>query len=177
MTKSDSNIIKEIRHNLQIGRATLEYGVDINDAVINGIWRYFSDVEIFVPLPVMPLEGKERMALAAIILQDMDETMLKIEKKFEKASSEKELDKISNGPLGERVDSLWKELAGCYAELINQEIPKLPEHVKEAVAESMVEELAARFETSPEDMIQQIRQDSTLRMLFRRTGLNPDEIV
>ncbi len=176
MAKQQSEIIREIRQNIQNGRAAIAYGLDLNDVLVNGIWRYFSDVEIYVPLQVMPMTADERKSLAGSILEEMDTTMSDIEKLFDSAASEEELDKISSGPLGRKVDNLWKELAGCYAEIINDEIPQLPESMKEAIAESMVEELAARYDTSREDIVRQIRKDSSLRMLFRRTGINPDEI-
>lgn len=177
MAKSDIKLIDSIRQDINNARAVIAFGLDLNDTIINGIWRFFSDVEINVPLSVMPLEKNERIDLARGILDEMDETMLLIREAYEASRSDEEIDQIHRGPLAKKVDSLWKELAGCYAEIVNEEIPVLPEHLKKVVAESMVEELAARFDVSESDMLERIRQDSSLRMLFRRTGINPDDLT
>lgn len=176
MAKSDTKLIDDIRQDINNARAVIAFGLDLNDTIINGIWRYFSDVEINVPLSVMPLEKNERIELARGILDEMDEIMLQIRGLYESASSEEEIAKIHRGPLADKVDRLWKELAGCYAEIVNEEIPVLPEHLRKVVAESMVQELADRFDISESDMLEKIRHDSSLRMMFRRTGINPDEL-
>lgn len=177
MAESQTNIIDAIRQDIVNARTIVDSGLDLNDTIINGIWRHFSDVEIYVPLASMDLRPEERVNLAQGILQEMDEAMGKIREGYAKAASEEELESIHKGPLGQKVDSLFKELAGCYAEIINQEIPQLPENMKQVVAESLVAELAQRFDTTEDEIVNQVRHDSSLRMLFRRTGLNPDDLL
>jgi len=177
LAKSKTDIIDMIRVDIQNSRAALNYGLELNDTLINGVWRHFTDVEILVPLATMELHPDERKTLASNILEEMDNTMAEIRGEYAKAETSEEIDRIHNGPLGQKVDSLWKELAGCYAEIINEEIPQLPDHVKKIVAESLVAELANRFDTTEEEIVDRIQHDSALRMMFRRTGIDPDEVV
>lgn len=177
MSEKQTKVIDEIRQDLNNARAALAFGLDLNDNLINGIWRFFTDVEINVPLAIMPLEKKERTDLARGILDEMDEIMAKIKDAYAQANDDAAIEKIHRGPLGLKVDSLWKELAGCYAEIVNNEIPQLPDHVKDAVAQSIVEELARNFDATEDEIMQRIRTDSSIRMLFRRTGINPDDII
>lgn len=177
MADSETKVIDFIKQDIAIARAVIENGLDLNDTIINGVWRHFTDVEIFVPLASMDLRPEERINLAKGILEEMDEVLTQIRDGYKKAETEEDLKAIHRGPLGTKVDNLWKEFAGCYAELINAEIPQLPEHMKKVVAESLVSELAHRFDTTEDDIIERIQRDSTLRMMFRRTGINPDEIA
>jgi hypothetical protein len=176
LAEAETKVIDTIRQDVQNARAVIENGLDLNDTMINGIWRHFADVEILVPLASMELRSEEKLSLASGILQEMDEVLAKIREGYAKATTDEELTAIHKGALGMKVDSLWKELAGCYAELINDEIPDLPENMKKAVAESLVSELAHRFDTTEDEIVDRIKHDSTLRMMFRRTGINPDEI-
>jgi hypothetical protein len=170
------NSITPIRSDLAVLRAVLDAGVGVTDSVINGAWRWFQDVELPLPLPVMTLSVQEQRHLAKTVLSEMDALFASLEKQCE-GKSLKQQAAIAQTGEAERVNALWRELAGCYAELINDEVPQLPESARVRIQEAMIGELAERFEIGEDEARLKVRTDTTLRMMLRMSGLNPDEII
>ena len=48
-------------------------GLDLTRAVFRGVWGWFPDVELVVPLNTVVLDGEERRTLTAAILSEMDD--------------------------------------------------------------------------------------------------------
>jgi hypothetical protein len=172
---SAPNSITPIRADLAVLGAVLDADVEVTDQVINGVWRWFQDIEIAVPLPVMDLTSDERRTLATTILIEMDDLFAGLEDLCEGKSAKSQA-AVAKTPEADRVNNLWKELAGCYAELVNDEIPELPESLRASIIESMLEDLADRFGITEDAVRTRVRTDSSLRMMLRMNGLNPDDL-
>lgn len=162
-----------IRRDIQAFKAVVDANVSVTDAIVNSLWRWFGDVEIPVPLPVMPLSDEERIQITKDILGEMDESFARLEKIESHGAKSDDLRRHEDG---QQVDRLWRELAGVYAELVNEEVPSLPEEIKQQIQERIVSDLSEQFGVSEDEVLQQIRTDSSLRMRLRMAGISPDQI-
>lgn len=168
------NTITHIRKDIRTLKAVVAADVEVTDVVLDGVWRWFSDVELAVPLQVMELSDSERSLLATEIIAEMDACFSRLEKMASKPNVD--LDMLAHTSDGRQVDLLWKELAGVYADLINDEVPELPEELKQEIHERIVEELSEQFGVTEDEIRHKIRTDSSLRMRLRMSGLSPDQI-
>lgn len=175
MAGSD-NIITVIRKDVKIALLVAEAGITLTSPILKSLWHWFQDVEIAVPLPIMPITEEEQISLSRDILREMDAHFAVLEANAEEA--------ITNGttfdgpasPEGKKVDALWKELAGCYSSLINEEVPIIPPQMQEMVASMIVEELTRKYDISEDEARHRLRTESNLRMMLRMSGVNPDNI-
>lgn len=174
---SDSkNTISEIRNDVAALALVQASGLTVTDAVFMGVWRWFRDVELVVPLPVLVTEPEERQSLAALITAEMDDVMSRLEPLFGVAETDEEKDVLAQSADGQALDNLFRELAGVYAELVNDEVPVLPAMLKEALQEGLIENLADRLDADEYEIRARLKTDSRLRMMVRMSGLDPDAI-
>lgn len=173
---STENIITVIRKDIKVAKAVANADLELTPAIVNSIWKWFQDVEILVPLDIMPISEEERISLTKDILVEMDEHFVILEQKVAEAIALGQEFDGPNSPEGKKVDALWKELAGCYASYINDEVPDLPEGIQRLVAETIVKEVADKYGISEDDAISKILNDSKLRMMLRMSGIDPDSL-
>ena len=173
---STENIITVIRKDIKVAKAVANADLELTPAIINSVWKWFQDVEILVPLDIMPISETERVSLTKDILNEMDEHFIILEQKVAEALAAGQDFDGPNSPEGKKVDALWKELAGCYASYINDEVPDLPVGIQRLVAESIVKEVADKYDLSEEDAISKILSDSKLRMMLRMSGIDPESL-
>lgn len=170
------NYITYIRNDLAVFRAVLDAEVKPTAMVIESVWRWFRDIELIVPLGNMDLSDLERSDLASQIVEEMDTIFSKIETEVEGLSPE-ELYELRSSPSAEQVNSLWRELAGCYSEMINAAIPVIPLELKEVMESQMVASLAQQFQTDEDQVRFQVKTDGATRMMIRFAGLDPDRVL
>lgn len=174
---SDSkNTIAEIRNDVAVLAAVQTAGLTVTDAVFSGVWRWFRDVELMVPLPVLITDPEERASLALEITGEMDQVMGRLEPLWAVAETDDERDTLASSPDGQALDNLFRELAGVFAELVNEEVPVLPAMLKETLQEGLLESLADRFDLDEDEVRDRLKTDSRLRMMIRMSGLDPDAI-
>ena len=169
------NVMTIIRKDIAVFRTVVSAQVEVTDTVLTGIWRWFGDVEINVPLPVMDLTEHKRRYLAANVLAELDDVFAQLEVIAENQADDDDTD-LSQTPLGQQADALWKELAGCYASLVNEEIPALSSEDQEEIGRQMVSSIARGMGVDEDDAFKIIRKDSKLRMMLRMAGVNPDTL-
>lgn len=169
------NMISKIRKDLAVLRLVIENDLPVTDSTIKGLWQWFPDVELVLPLPIMPLTDEQRKEVSINILNDMDEAFAHIEKNFSELveADEKGIETKEET----LVNNLWRELAGCYAETINAEVPQLPEEIKETLGRGMYETLVNGFGGDEDMLSYKLQNDSTLRMMIRMAGLDPDLLI
>jgi hypothetical protein len=170
------NTISQIRADLAITSVVVNSGLPLNEYVLKGLWRWFQDVELLVPLPVMDLADAERQSLGSQILVEMDQIFASLEIQFEKATSEKEREALAVGPDGIAVNNLWREFAGVYATLINDEVTVLPDKFRKQMQANMIDQLSERYDQDPDVIRYRLKNDTQLRMMLRMAGLDPDQI-
>lgn len=168
--------IPEIRSDIRALRAIVNAGVDVPDWAINAIWRWFFDQELKVPLPIMPLSEAERRDLAEEILSEMDERFVALEKQAESMTSEDAAD-LNQTDDGQKVNDLWRELAGCYAHAINSSVTVLTDEEEEIAYSNIISVLIASSGISEEELYQRIKHDGSTRMMLRRSGIDPDRLL
>lgn len=173
---SGPNFVTPIRQDVAVLQAVLEVGVPVTDMVIRGVWRWFQDVELRVPLPVMALGEEERSTLALSITREMDEVFARIEKVGEGLPPEQQ-HTLTEGPDAEAVNSLWRELAGCFADLVNRDVVEIPDEYREQAHEQAFESLCAQTGWSEDSLREHLRGDSQFRMMLRMAGFDPDRII
>jgi len=173
---SNLNFVTPIRQDIAVMRAVMTQGAPVTDMVIRGVWRWFQDVELRVPLASMTFGEEERAALSLTIVEEMDEVFARIEEACEGLPPEEQAE-FTEGPDAEAVNSLWRELAGCYADLINREVSEIPEEHRDAAHAQAFESLCEQTGWSEDILRQNLRENSHFRMMLRMAGLDPDRIV
>jgi hypothetical protein len=174
---SDSNnTIAEIRNDVAALAAVQTAGLNVSDAVFSGVWRWFRDVELVVPLPVLVTDDEERASLALEITGEMDQVMARLEPLWAVAETDDERDTLASSADGVALDNLFRELAGVFANLVNEEVPVLPAMLKESLQENLLESLSDRFDLDEDEVRSRLKNDSRLRMIVRMSGLDPDAI-
>lgn len=148
-------------------------GLDLTRAVFRGVWGWFPDVELVVPLNTVVLDGEERRTLTAAILSEMDDVFAGLQAE---ADAGGDVDELAAGPGGQRVNGLFRELAGCWPELVNSEVEVLPDAVRVQVQAEFVANAAEQMGVPEEEVRFQLRTNTTLRMSLRMNGLDPDAI-
>lgn len=173
---SAENIITVIRKDVKIALLASEAGLTLTPSLVKSLWHWFQDVEIAVPLPIMPITEQEQISLSTDILREMDGLFAILEEKAEVALKSGEVLDGPSSPEGKKVDALWKELAGCYASIVNEEVPVLPLQMQEMVGSMIVEEISRKYNISEDEARDKLRSESHLRMMLRIAGVNPDNI-
>lgn len=170
------NLISEIRADIHVFRAVVEANVPPTDIVLNGIWRWYLDVELYLPLPVMELTEGERRRYAVDILNEMDTIFAtEMEPVYMSLDVDGKND-LFRSSAADRVNALWKELAGVYAYLVNQGVVVLDEETRAEAEAHAVELLCASSGMDEDEIRDRIRHDSQMRLMLRRSGLDPDRI-
>lgn len=173
---STPNTITPILNDVRTMRAVIDAGVPVNDMVLRGVWRSFFDVELNLPLPVMPLSKSERNNLAKDIIHEMEARFGELEELAEGLDEEAQF-ALGSTDEAKRINSLWRELAGVYAEQVNEQVPVIPAALKEIITARLISDMAEKFGVDEDDIRKKIRTESTLRMMLRMQGINPDELT
>lgn len=173
---SPENSITPILRDIRVMRAVVDAGVPVSDMVIRGVWRSFFDIELNLPLPVMALTGPERQRLAREIIHEMEALFTELEELAEGLDDEAQF-ALSGIEEAKRINSLWRELAGVYADQVNDQVPVIPPALKEMITARIVADMADKFGVDEDDLRAKIRTESTLRMMLRMQGINPDELT
>lgn len=168
--------ISEIRTDLQAFRAIVESGVEVPGWALNAIWRWFFDQELRLPLPVMPLSSDERLALALDIITEMNARFDALDKAASEMTPEDQQN-LNETEDGMKANALWRELAGCYAHLINESVVVLSEEEAEMAYSHIIPTLMATAGISEEELYDRIRNDGSTRMMLRRSGIDPDKLL
>ena len=170
------NIITTIRKDVKVALVVAEAGLTLTSPIVKSLWHWFQDVEIAVPLPIMPINEQEQLSLTKDILKEMDEQFAMLEAKANESILQGFDFDGPGSPEGKKVDALWKELTGCYAALVNEEVPIIPRQMQEMVASVIVEEMTRKYDISEEEARHRLKTVSHLRMMLRMSGVNPDDV-
>lgn len=182
--EKDINPFSGVVDDLTVLRIVLADDGPVTDVVINGIFRWFVDVELELPLPVMQLGDKQRKALAHTIVEEMIEnfaeaTRLINEFGLDKFNEEVEtLSEVAPDQV-KNLDNLWRELAGCYSQLLNKSVPKLEmsQQEEDELYSGFISKMAGDLDISEDEARDVVRNDSAFRLMLRRQGINPDRIL
>jgi hypothetical protein len=144
-------------------------------AVIDAVANWFDDVEIRYPIAEMPFDEKERRALVHAVSEEL---LGFFAQAAEAATATGELDDENFAVLAEKVDPLWRELAGAFAVELNQRFEKnrIPEEHSTAYLRAMVEKFEEeQGSDAAQEFLTAIRSDNRLRAHLRRIGIDPDQ--
>jgi len=137
----------------------------ITRSVAASVWGWFGDVEFSLPIPEMPIGDSERTRLVLEICDDMIDTARHVAALRPTLEASPE-----TAPLHQRLDVLWRELAGALAPVLNA---TLPEPTAEEEYPRAITQLAAGF---TQEEWQNHLKDPSVRMSLRRLGLDPDKL-
>lgn len=176
MSAKENDPLELTTKDLRVAKAVLSSNeTEMTLGVMHSIWRWFQDVDLALPLPVMPLEDKERRAIAKEVVDEMLVLIPQIAAIKSSSFSYDEWRERSKNEITQ-LDALWKEFAGCYSDLLNSEIPEIPAQAKEEAQQSFVAGFSEAFHLSEDEVRNLIKTDPSMRLMLRRAGLNPDEI-
>lgn len=172
------NSMTKTKKDLAVFHAVVKAGIEPTTSVVVGLWHWFSNVDIAIPLPIMPLEEDERQSIALNVLEEMQVVADRLEVAIEKLLSDPEdrHEYFANSPDVATFDSLWRELASLYAHIINPQVRVMTEEEQEMVSESFIESAMNDFHIPRDEVIEQIKLDPSLKMRLRLLGVNPDRI-
>lgn len=173
---SEENLVARTKEDVAVFRAVVLAGLRPTSPVIHSLWRWFGNVDLALPLPLMPLEEKDRQGIAVSILDDLDIALDRYEERSNVTSIE-DRHELNNGPETIIIDNMWKELAGLYAELLNKEVLTINDADKEEITAHIIENISEALGLDHEGTIQKIKTDPSLKLSLRMMGLNPDEIA
>jgi len=167
---SDVNPVSKARDDLRVLKVLVENDGPITSTTLSAVWRWFLDVEIPLPIPAMPLSDEERLMFARSITEEMDEVFAELEQHADAG-----LD-VTEGEPVERINALWRELAGCYADTLNSSVPQLPDERKREMEANAVRLVAMSTGLDEDEAAEHIRTDPVTRTMLRRSGIEPDNV-
>lgn len=170
------NIITPARCDAAVFKLCLEHGTAVTPAVLNGLWHWFSDVELSLPLPVMEMTNTERRSLALDVLTDMDHELAVLEGRCQGKSLEDQAELVNENAAA-KVNGLWRELAGCYASMVNDQVHKVPEEALPELYEHVMDDLRKMTGLDEDGVRDLLHSDPKLRMMLRMSGIDPDQIL
>lgn len=157
--------------------AVVDAGVPVSNRVLDGVWKWYLDVDLPLPLPDMQVPAQERAPLAHTILSEMVSELGKLDSRLAAMSpSEYEDVDISAVPEAAVVNGLWRELASLYAGQINSMVPSLPPEFYDTAVRAFRAGLCDQLELTPEELRKLVRSDAAMRLMLRRGGINPSDI-
>ena len=176
MSSESNSLVSRTKEDVAVFRAVVSAGLTPTSPLIHGLWRWFSNVDLALPLPIMQIAPEERKNLALAILEDLDLALDKYEIKNLHTSVE-DRHELNNGPEAQHIDNMWKELAGVYADLLNKEVYKIDPKDKEEIASQIIDGMSEAFGLDRAGVLEKIKTDPSLRLSLRMSGLNPDEMA
>lgn len=173
---SEENLVTRTKEDVAVFRAVVSAGLRPTPPVIHSLWRWFSNVDLVLPLPVMSLGEKDRQGIALNILNDLD---VALDKYGEKSNDTlpQDIGELNHGPETVLIDNMWKELAHLYADLLNKEVPNFSDEDKKEITADILESISEAFGLDREGVIQKIKTDPSLKLSLRMMGLSPEDII
>ncbi len=157
-------------------RQALNAGIHMNTSLLGLVKRWFSDVEIVYPIAEMPMEADEKSMLATTILGEMTDLARKAIAALEEGADEEDVEQT----FASSADAGWRELAGVYSELLNEQFRELAAEVdaEEFLQgfRSYLEAVAEATGLSIEEARSQALQSPSFRTQLRDLGIDPDSI-
>ena len=172
------NTLTKTKKDLAVFNVVVKAGLVPTDAVIEGLWHWFPNVEVALPLPIMPLKENERKKIASRILDEMLEVATRMENELNTLPRDEESysNYFQNSPDVTLIDNLWKELVGVYASLFNAYVRSLSKEDQARASEAFLEFMETNLEIDRKEAIEQIHTNPSLRMQLRMIGVDPDII-
>lgn len=155
---------------LKVLKACIDTGTTPTFPVLNAVWRWFLDVEFALPIPVLDMPEASRETITRDVVAEMGDIFADFDAK---ASSNPDFDPNSD-PTVHTLNALWRELAGLYAPLLNDSVETIPDEVLQAIYPHAIAQMAHMNDLNIEDAVNRVQNDPVLRMMMRRSGLDPD---
>lgn len=163
--------ISEARADVHAFRALITTDTPMTMPVLNALWRWFLDVEIPLPIAAMTFTDDEHKNLTLDVLTELD-------KGFRTLEADAELNgDITDTETVATLNALWRELAGLYANMINDSIPEMPEEMRALFEDNALQMIADSNGIDTDDAAREIRDNPVARMMLRRTGIDPDIVL
>jgi imidazolonepropionase-like amidohydrolase len=171
-----NDMLQKTREDVQTFAQIVKAGIRINEHLLAMVAKWFSDVEIALPIAEMPMTEEERNTLSIQVAEDMISALDKAITSLDNGGAEAEV--LSQAAA--TLDPLWRELAGLQARVLNEihqrhsDRPTRAE-VLEAI-ENMVEQLMQATGEDEETTRNRMRKDAGVIRLLRQLGIEPDAI-
>lgn len=149
--------------------AVTQAGVTVTRQVIEGVSRWFDDVEIRYPIAEMQFSAEERKSLIVEIGTEMLS-------RFTEAAKTG-VDESTFPAFAQSVDRLWRELTGALAPELNSrfEDERIPAEEAGRYLRETVQELREMLgDDVADEYLTRARNDSRTRTQLRRIGVDPD---
>lgn len=172
------NTLTKTKKDLAVFNVVVKAGLTPTEAVIEGLWHWFPNVEVALPLPVMVLKEADRVRIASGVLDEMFEVATRMESDLNNIHRDEESysDYFKNSPDVPLIDNLWKELVGVYASLFNSYVRRLSQEEQALASEAFLEFMENNLEIDRNEAITEIQTNPSLRMQLRMIGVDPDII-
>jgi hypothetical protein len=169
--------VEAVRQRVRVFKAVMDAEVPVTAAVFEDLWHAFYGVELVVPLPVMKLSEQERFSISSTILGEMNDLLVELGDQTVGWPHEEQAEALENSPTAEKLEGLWRQIAGAHADMINERCDTIPEDEYVDERDSLVEYLMESEEMGLDEFRERLSKDKEMRMFVRRCGLDPDRIL
>jgi hypothetical protein len=170
------HMMRKSQNDFATFKSIVQANVTVNETLLDTVGHWFENVEIKYPIAEMPLSGEEKVKLAGAVAGEMTAIV-------EAAISEIEAGGVEDDVLrrtSEKLDTLWRELAGVYAPVLNERFKRVADRADadEVLASiNRMVSVMAKMSGEDEDIIRErMRTDEAIRAKLRQMGVDPDRI-
>jgi len=150
--------------------------VTVNETLLDTVGHWFESVEIKYPIAEMPLSGEEQIELAGTVAGEMAAIVEAAISEIEAGGAEDEVLRQTS----EKLDALWRELAGVYAPVLNERFKRVADRADADEVLASINRMVyvmAKVSGEDEDTIRErMRTDEAIRAKLRQMGVDPDRI-
>lgn len=154
----------------------VQANITVNETLLDTVAHWFENVEIKYPIAEMPLSGEEKIELAGAVADEMTSVVEAAIAEIEGGRGEDDVLARASA----KLDSLWRELAGVYAPVLNERFKRVAGRADaEEVLASInhMVSVMAKVSGEDEDVIRaRMRKDEAIRAKLRQMGVDPDRI-
>jgi len=150
--------------------------VTVNETLLDTVGHWFENVEIKYPIAEMPLSGEEKIELAGAMAGEMAAIVEAAISEIEAGGAEDDVLRQTS----EKLDTLWRELAGVYAPVLNERFKRVADRADADEVLASINRMVyvmAKMSGETEDTIRErMRTDEAIRAKLRQMGVDPDRI-
>lgn len=172
-------MLQAMRADLTVFRVLAAAHVPITPSVLEGVWEWFYEVDLPLPIPALPFRAEDRAQLTETIIREMVDVIDTLLADMERRDSGRPREGTDVSPVA-LVDSLvglWRELAGLWAPLVNSGIPKHTRETLEIAKEDGLQWVMDAFGITEDQARAELRGNGSLRLSLRRSGFDPDTMA
>lgn len=170
------NMMRKSQNDFSTFKNIVQANIAVNETLLDTVAHWFENVEIIYPIAEMPLSGEETIELGGSVAGEMTSVVETAISEIQGGAGDDEVLERASA----KLDSLWRELAGVYAPVLNERFKRVAAKAdtSEVLAgiNHMVDVLV-QMSGEEEDVVRvRMRKNAAVRAKLRLMGIDPDSI-